>query len=51
MKYLITYHTKLENGYVDERQIVLKNKYNAKNIYNKIASEQRTINIEMEKLK
>lgn len=50
MKYLITYHTKLDNGYIDERQIVLKNKYNAGNIYNKIASEKRTLNIELEKI-
>lgn len=50
MKYLITYHTKLDNGYIDERQIILKNKYNAKRIYNKIASEKRTINIELEEL-
>ena len=50
MKYLITYHTKLDNGYIDERQIVLKNKYNAKNIYNKIAGKKRTINIEMEEI-
>ena len=50
MKYLITYHTKLDNNYIDERQIVLKNKYNAKLVYNKIASEQRTINIELEEL-
>ena len=50
MKYLITYHTKLDNGYIDERQIMLKNKYNAKRIYNKIAGEKRTINIELEEL-
>lgn len=50
MKYLITYHTKLDNGYIDERQIILKNKYNAKNVYNKIASEKKTINIELEDL-
>lgn len=50
MKYLITYHTKLDNGYIDERQIVLKNKYNAKRIYNKIAGEKRTLNIELEEL-
>ena len=24
MKYLITYHTKLDNGFIDERQIVIK---------------------------
>ena len=50
MKYLITYHTKLDNGYIDERQIIVKNKYNAKIIYNNLASEQRTINIELEEL-
>lgn len=50
MKYLITYHTQLDNGYIDERQIILKNKYNAKRIYDKIASEQRTINIELEEI-
>ena len=50
MKYLITYHTKLDNGFIDKRQLVLKNKYNAKRVYNNIASEKRTINIEMEEL-
>ena len=50
MKYLITYHTKLDNDYIDVRQIICKNKYNAKNIYNKLASKKRTINIEMEEL-
>lgn len=50
MKYLITFHTKLDNGYIDERQIILKNKYNAKRVYNNIASEKRTINIELEEL-
>lgn len=49
-KYLITYYTKLDNGYIDERQIILRNKYNAKRIYNNLASEKRTINIEMEEL-
>ncbi len=50
MKYLITYHTKLNNSYIDERQIILKNKYNAINVYNKIASEKSTLNIELEEL-
>ena len=51
MKYLITYHTKLDNGYIDERQIMLKNKYNAKRIYDNLASKKRTINIELEEIK
>lgn len=50
MKYLITYHTKLDNGYIDERKIIVKNKYNAKNIYNELASKKRTVNIDMEEL-
>ena len=50
MKYLITYHTKLDNGFIDERQLVLKNKYNAKNVYDKIACEKSTLNIELEEL-
>ena len=49
-KYIITYHTQLDNGYIDERQIILRNKYNAKRVYNNLASEKRTINIEMEEL-
>lgn len=49
-KYVITYHTQLDNGYIDERQIIIRNKYNAKRVYNNLASEQRTINIELEEL-
>lgn len=50
MKYLIKYHTQLDNGYIDERQIIVKNKYNAKKIYNDLAGQKRTINIEVEEL-
>ena len=50
MKYLITYHTKLDNGYIDERQIMLMNKYNAKRIYDKLAGKKRTINIELDEV-
>ena len=49
-KYIITYHTKLDNGYIDERQLIIRNKYNAKRVYNNLASEKSTINIEMEEL-
>lgn len=49
-KYVITYHTQLDNGYIDERQIIIRNKYNAKRVYNNLASEKRTINVEMEEL-
>lgn len=50
MKYLITYHTKLDNGFIDERKIIIRNKYNAKNVYNTLAGEKRTVNIELEEL-
>lgn len=49
-KYLITYYTKLDNGFIDERQIIIRNKYNAKRVYNNIASKKRTINVELEEL-
>lgn len=49
-KYMITYYTQLDNGFINERQIIIKNKYNAKSVYNNLASEKRTINIEMEEL-
>lgn len=49
-KYIITYHTQLDNGFIDIRQIVIKNKCNAKNVYNSLASKNRTINIEMEEI-
>lgn len=51
MKYLITFYTQLDNDYIDKRQIVLKNKHNAKTMYNKIASEKNTVNIEMDELR
>ena len=50
MKYLITYHTKLDNGFIDERKIIIRYEYIAKRFYNNIASNKRTINIEMEEL-
>ena len=49
-KYLITWYTQIDDDYIDVRQIVLKNKYNAKNMYNDLASKSNTISIEMEEL-
>ena len=51
MKYLITYYTLLDNDYIDKRQIILKNKYNARKMYDKLSSEQKTVNIEIEELR
>ena len=50
-KYLITWYTQIDNDYIDERQIIVKNKHNAKNIYNDLASQNTTISIELEELK
>lgn len=50
MKYLITFYTQIDDEFIDKRQIIIKNKYNAMKMYNKIASEQKTVNIEMEEL-
>lgn len=47
-KYLITWYTQLDDDYIDVRQMVLKNKYNAKNMYNDLASQDSTVSIEME---
>ena len=50
-KYLITWYTKIDNDYIDVRQMVLKNKYNAKKMYNDLASQDSTVSIEMEVLR
>ena len=50
-KYLITFYTLLDNDYIDKRQMVVKNKYNAKKIYNDLASQDSTVSIEMEVLR
>lgn len=50
-KYLITWYTQIDNDYIDKRQMVIKNKYNAKNMYNDLASQNSTVSIEMEELR
>ena len=50
-KYLITWYTQIDNDYIDKRQMVLKNKYKAKNMYNDLASQESTVSIEMEVLR
>ena len=50
-KYLITWYTQIDNDYIDKRQMVFKNWYNAKNMYNDLASQDSTVSIEMEELK
>lgn len=49
-KYLITWYTQLDDDYIDKLQMVLKNWYNAKNMYNDLASQDSTVGIEMEEI-
>ena len=47
-KMLVTWETKLDNGYIDERQIVCKSKTCAKILCNRLAKQDKTVSIEME---
>ena len=47
-KILITWKTKLDDCYIDERQIVCKSKTSAKILYNRLAKQDKTVSIEME---
>lgn len=49
-KYLITWYTQLENGFIHERQIVFKSKYSANIMYDKLAKQDKTLSIELEEL-
>ena len=49
-KYVITWYTQIDNDYIDVRHMFLKNKHNAKNMYNDLASQDSTVSIEMEEL-
>ena len=47
-KILITWKTKLDDGYIDKRQIVCKSKTSAKILYNRLAKLDKTVSIRME---
>ena len=49
-KILTTWTTKLDDGHIDERQIVCKSKTSAKILYNRLAKLDKTVSIEMEHL-
>ena len=49
-KILITWKTKIDDGYIDERQIVCKSKTSAKILCNRLTKQDKTIFIEMEYL-
>ena len=47
-KILITWKTKLDDDYIDERQIVCKSKTSAKILHNRLSKQDKTVAIEME---
>lgn len=49
-KILIAWKTKLDDGYIDERQIVCKSQTSAKILYNRLAALDKTVSIRLEYL-
>lgn len=49
-KYLITWYTQLDNGFINTREIVCISKYAANIMYDKLAKQDSTISIEVEEL-
>ena len=47
-KILITWETKLDDGYIDERQIVCNYERTAHFLYDTLAALDKTVSIEME---
>ena len=47
-KFLITWKTKIDDVFIDERQIVCKSKTSAKILYNRLAKQDKTVSIKME---
>lgn len=47
-KFLITWDTKLYNGYIDKRQVVCNLERSAHFLYDELAKQDKTISIEME---
>lgn len=49
-KILIMWETRLDDGYIDKRQIVCKSKTSAKILHNRLSKQDKTVAIEMEYL-
>lgn len=49
-KILITWKTKLDDGYIDKRQIVCKSKTSAKILHNRLSKQDKTVSIRLEYL-
>lgn len=49
-KYLITWYTQLDNGFIHKRQIMCQSKHSTNIMYDKLAKQDKTISIEVEEL-
>ena len=49
-KYLITWYTQLENGFIHERHIICKSKQSTNIMHDKLAKQEKTLSIEVEEL-
>ena len=49
-KFLITWKTKIDDNYIDERQIVCNYERSAHFLYDEIAKKDKTVDIKMEQL-
>ena len=49
-KFLITWKTKIDDNYIDERQIVCNYERSANFVYDEIAKKDKTVDIKLEYL-
>lgn len=49
-KFLITWKTRIDDGYIDERQIVCNYERSANFLYDELAKQDKTVSIELEYL-
>ena len=47
-KMLVTWETKLDDGYIDKRQIVCNYERTARFLYDELTKQDKTVSIEME---
>ena len=47
-KFLIMWETKIDDNYIDERQIVCTSKTSAKILYNRLSKQDKTVSIRLE---
>lgn len=49
-KFLITWETKIDDGYIDERQIVCNYERSANFLHDELAKQDKTVSIRLEDL-